>query len=262
MTGTVSVESAHGGVVRVTLDHAGKFNAMSRAMWRSLRSVFDDIQRDDGTRCVVLRGQGGHFCAGGDIAEYADFRFEESSLRDFHENDVWGGLQAVLDCDVPIIAQIDGNCMGAGVEIASCCDIRIASDTARFGAPIAKLGFPMAPREAALVVRAVGELTAREMLLSAAVLDAAEMHRRGFLNQVVAAPALDAAVAAYVERMRPLAPQAARMNKKTFRALALVVIDNETTKLIANAYLYASSAEHVEGVRAFTEKRPPRFGGD
>ena len=262
MAGTVSVEPADGGVVRVTLDHDGKFNAMSRAMWRSLRSVFADIQGDASARCVVLRGQGGHFCAGGDIAEYADFRFEESSLRDFHENDVWGGLQAVLDCDVPIIAQIDGNCMGAGVEIASCCDIRIASDTARFGAPIAKLGFPMAPREAALVMRAVGELTAREMLLSAAVLDAPEMHRRGFLNQVVVAPALDAALAAYVERMRPLAPQAARMNKQTFRALAPVVIDNGTTKLIANAYLYASSAEHVEGVRAFTEKRPPRFGGD
>ncbi|QTN29184.1 enoyl-CoA hydratase/isomerase family protein [Rhodoferax sp. AJA081-3] len=261
MAGTVSVALADGCVVWVTLDHTGKFNAMSRAMWRSLRSVFEGIQQDAGVRCVVLRGQGGHFCAGGDIGEYADFRFEESSLRDFHENDVWGGLQAVLDCDVPVIAQIDGNCMGAGVEIASCCDIRIASDTARFGAPIAKLGFPMAPREAALVARAVGELTAREMLLSAAVLDAAEMHRRGFLNQVVAAPTLDVTVAAVVDRMRPLAPQAARMNKQTFRALAPVIAHNIATDLIANAYHYASSAEHVEGISAFTEKRPPRFGG-
>lgn len=260
MAGTISV-AADAGVVRVTLDHAGKFNAMSRAMWRSLRSVFADIQRDTNARCVVLQGQGGHFCAGGDIAEYADFRFEEASLRDFHENDVWGGLQAMLDCDVPIIAQIDGNCMGAGVEMASCCDIRIASDTARFGAPIAKLGFPMAPREAALVARAVGELTAREMLLSAAVLDAAEMRQRGFLNQVVPAPALPAAVASCVERMRPLAPQAARMNKQTFRALAPVGVDGNASDLIANAYRYASSAEHREGVQAFTEKRPPRFGG-
>ena len=261
MAGTISV-AADAGVVRVTLDHTGKFNAMSRAMWRSLRSVFADIQRDASARCVVLQGQGGHFCAGGDIAEYADFRFEEASLRDFHENDVWGGLQAMLDCDVPVIAKIDGNCMGAGVEMASCCDIRIASDAARFGAPIAKLGFPMAPREAALVARAVGELTAREMLLSAAVLDAALMQQRGFLNQVVAAHALDAAVAAYIDRMRPLAPQAARMNKQTFRALAPVGIDPIATYLVANAYDYANSAEHVEGIRAFTEKRPPRFGGN
>lgn len=260
MAGAISV-AADAGVVRVTLDHAGKFNAMSRAMWRSLRSVFTDIQRDTSARCVVLQGQGGHFCAGGDIAEYADFRFEEASLRDFHENDVWGGLQAMLDCDVPIIAQIDGNCMGAGVEMASCCDIRIASDSARFGAPIAKLGFPMAPREAALVVRAVGELTAREMLLSAAVLDATKMRQLGFLNQVVSAPALPAAVTSCVERMRPLAPQAARMNKQTFRALAPVGIDQCASYLIANAYRYASSAEHIEGVQAFTEKRPPRFAG-
>lgn len=260
MAGSLSV-AADAGVVCVTLDHPGKFNAMSRAMWRSLRSVFAQIQGDASARCVVVRGQGGHFCAGGDIAEYADFRFEEASLRDFHENDVWGGLRAMLDCDVPIVAHIDGNCMGAGVEIASCCDIRIASDTARFGAPIAKLGFPMAPREAALVARAVGDLTAREMLLSAAVLDAPEMHLRGFLNQVVAAPALEAAVAACADRMRPLAPLAARMNKQTFRALAPVSVDSYASDLIANAYHYADSAEHVEGVRAFTEKRPPRFGG-
>ena len=259
MAGTLSIES-HAGVVRITLDHAGKFNAMSRAMWRSLRHVFLEIQGDSAARCVVVRGQGGHFCAGGDIAEYADFRFEENSLRDFHENDVWGGLQAMLDCDVPIVAQIEGNCMGAGVEIASCCDIRFASDTARFGAPIAKLGFPMAPREAALVMRAVVELTAREMLLSAAVLDASEMRQRGFLNQVVAAPTLAAAVAACVDRMCPLAPQAARMSKQTFRALAPVGVDLYASDLIANAYRYASSAEHVEGVQAFTEKRSPRFG--
>ncbi|MES2947884.1 MAG: enoyl-CoA hydratase/isomerase family protein [Pseudomonadota bacterium] len=261
MSGIVSVE-VDGGVAWVTLDHSGKFNAMSRAMWRGLQTVFADIQRDASLCCVVVRGAGGHFCAGGDISEYAGFRFEEASLRDFHENDVWGGLQAMLDCDVPIVAQIAGNCMGAGVEIASCCDIRIASDTARFGAPIAKLGFPMAPREAALVLRAVGELTAREMLLSAAVLDAPEMLRRGFLNQVVqGASALEAAVDTCVQRMRSLAPRAARLNKQTFRALAPMNIIQDASDLIANAYHYASSAEHVEGVLAFTEKRPPRFGG-
>ncbi len=259
MAGVVTLEPAERGAVWVTLDHAGKFNAMSREMWRSLRSVFAGIQQDANVRCVVLRGRGGHFCAGGDIAEYADFRFEESSLRTFHEHDVWGCLQALLDCDVPIIALIDGNCMGAGVEIASCCDIRIASDTARFGAPIAKLGFPMAPREAALVARAVGELTAREMLLSAAVLDAAQMQQRGFLNQVVAASMLDAAVAACVDRILPLAPHAARMNKQTFRAIAPVLIDQNAIDFIANAYQYADSDEHREGVVAFTEKRPPRF---
>lgn len=257
MTGTVWL-AVDAGLARVTIEHPGKHNAMSRAMWRELRAVFEQIQQDDALTAVVVGGTQ-HFCAGGDISEYASFRFNEASLRDFHENDVWGGLQAMLACDVPMVAGIDGNCMGAGVEIASCCDIRIASDRARFGAPIAKLGFPMAPREAALVMRAVGELTAREMLLSAAVLDAGEMKQRGFLNQVVGGELLESAVHACLDRMRTLAPRAARLNKQAFRALALADIEHIATDLIASAYCYADSAEHREGVTAFTEKRPPQF---
>ena len=121
--GRVFVES-HGPVTTVTLQHPGKFNAMSRAMWRELQTVFLELQQDPGVRCVVLRGAEGNFCAGGDIAEYPAFRFEETSLREFHENDVWGGLQAMLDCDVPLLAHIDGNCMGAGLEMASCTNDR------------------------------------------------------------------------------------------------------------------------------------------
>ena len=266
MSGTVSLENS-GSVAWVTLSHPGKFNAMSRLMWRELRAVFQHVQQSREVTCVVVCGHRlkgsaegtGHFCAGGDISEYAGFRFNETSLRDFHENDVWGGLQAMLDCDVPILAQIEGNCMGAGVEIASCCDIRIASDTARFGAPIAKLGFPMAPREAALVMRAVGELTAREMLLSAAVLDAAEMKQRGFLTKLVPAGEISAAALAFTRHISQLAPLAARLNKQTFRALSPVLNSQAATDLIANSYDYAASAEHREGVTAFIEKRPPQF---
>jgi enoyl-CoA hydratase/carnithine racemase len=258
LSGQVLLDIA-GSQATVTLSHPAKFNAMSRAMWRELQAAFELIQQRSDLRCVLVRGDSGHFCAGGDISEYADFRFEEASLRDFHENEVWGGLQAMLDCDVPIVAQIDGNCMGAGLEIASCCDIRIASDSARFGAPIAKLGFPMAPREAALVMHAVGELTAREMLLTAAVLDAAEMKRRGFLNQLVPANALSAAALACVDRIKPLAPHAARLNKQSFRALAQQPRAQEAIDLVATAYSYAASAEHREGVAAFIEKRSPQF---
>jgi enoyl-CoA hydratase/carnithine racemase len=258
VSGTVSLNICS-AVAFVTLSHPGKFNAMSRAMWRELRAVFESVQQDCALRAVLVRGEGGHFCAGGDISEYAAFRFDEASLRDFHEREVWGGLQAMLACDLPVVALIEGNCMGAGVEIASCCDLRLASDAARFGAPIARLGFPMAPREAALVVRAVGELTAREMLLSAAVLGAAEMKQRGFLNQVVPAPDLQGAADACLDRIRPLAPQAARLNKQTFRALAQVPPGHEATDLIATAYRYAPSAEHREGVTAFIDKRSPQF---
>ncbi|MDP2257417.1 MAG: enoyl-CoA hydratase/isomerase family protein [Polaromonas sp.] len=256
MSGTVSLDISS-AVAFVTLSHPGKFNAMSRAMWRELRAVFASIQQNSALRGVLIRGEGGHFCAGGDISEYAAFRFDEASLRDFHENDVWGGLQAMLDCDLLIVARIEGHCMGAGVEIASCCDLRLASDSARFGAPIAKLGFPMAPREAALVMRAVGELTAREMLLSAAVLGAADMQQRGFLNQVVPQQDLLPAVEQRLQAMAVLAPRAARLNKQTLRAMSRV---HETGVVPRDSYRYADTAEHREGIEAFMAKRPPFFG--
>ena len=274
MAGRVLVEHVD-SVAWVTLDHLGKFNAMSRSMWIALRAIFVDLQRDASVRCVVVRGQAGHFCAGGDIAQYPDFRFDAQALRHFHEVEVWGALQAMLDCDVPIVAQIDGNCMGAGVEIASCCDVRLASSDARFGAPIARLGFPMAPREAALVSQAVGTTTARAMLLAADVFDANHMHTSGFLTRTLAPDQLAAHTVATAQRMAALAPQAARLNKQTLRAisasndpLALVetaqaAIKNGATAVPQNAdpgaYAYADSAEHQEGIAAFLEKRPPRF---
>lgn len=242
-----------GALALVTLSHPGKRNAMSRAMWRQLRAGFEQIQADASCRCVVLRGEGGQFCAGGDIAEYPGFRFDPAALRDFHEEDVWGGLRAVLECDVPVLAQIEGACMGGGVEIACCCDIRIAGASASFGAPIARLGFPMAPREAQLVAAVAGEATLREMLLEAVALDAAEMKARGFLQRVV--PDADVARQAQhsAERIAQLAPQAARLNKQALRQLRPPV------PLLATAYDYAPSAEHREGVGAFLAKRQPTF---
>jgi enoyl-CoA hydratase/carnithine racemase len=258
MTGQVRLDIAE-SVARVTLSHPGKLNAMSRVMWQQLRQVFEGIQQNASLRCVILAGEGGNFCAGGDISEYADFRFEEATLRQFHDELVWGGLQALLDCDVPVVAQIEGACMGAGLEIASCCDLRIAGMSAKFGAPIAKLGFPMAPRELALVICAAGELSAREMLLSAAVLDAPTAAQRGFLNRVSPDTEVADEAVAMASRVARLAPQAARLNKQSFRALAHTQRALAATDLIANAYAYAASAEHREGVTAFVDKRSPQF---
>ncbi|MBX9958939.1 MAG: enoyl-CoA hydratase/isomerase family protein [Burkholderiaceae bacterium] len=257
MSGKILSER-QGPLALVTLSHPGKFNAMSRAMWRELRAVFTALQTDTSLRCVVLRGEGGHFCAGGDISEYESFRFSEPELRAFHEDEVWGGLQAVLDCDVPVLAQIEGNCMGAGVEIACCCDIRIAADSARFGAPIGRLGFPMAPREAALVLREAGAASAREMLLEAAVLTAPQMQVRGFLQRVVSEAALATEVGQSVQRISRLAPQAARLNKQTLRALQPLGTEVPAA-LLAGAYAYADSAEHREGIASFLAKRPAEF---
>ena len=243
-------------IARVTLSNPAKFNAMSRAMWRELRLVFTELQQRSDVRAAVVAGEGGHFCAGGDIAEYTDFRFHPEGLRDFHENDVWGGLSALLACDLPVIAQIEGNCMGAGVEIASCCDIRVAGQGARFGAPIAKLGFPMAPREAELVAREVGLATARQMLLEAAVLDAPTLLARGFLHTVLHDADVPAEAQQRALRITRLAPQAARLNKQALRALAG---GQGAESLVPTAYDYADSAEHREGIAAFLAKRSPNF---
>jgi enoyl-CoA hydratase/carnithine racemase len=248
--------TVEGALAQVQLSHPGKLNAMSRGMWRELKQVFEVLQLRSGVRCVVVSGEGGHFCAGGDISEYEGFRFEEPTLREFHEQDVWGGLNAMLQCDIPLIAHIEGNCMGAGVELASCCDIRLAGKGARFGAPIARLGFPMAPREAQLVAREAGAATAREMLLEAAVFSAEAMLARGFLNAVLPEQEMAASVQMRALRITQLAPQAARLNKQTLRRLATETMPDE---LIDGAYRYADSAEHREGISAFLAKRRAGF---
>ena len=260
MAGQVRVApwaSEEGGhIVRVVLSHPGKLNAMSRAMWRELRSVFDSLQRAPDVRCIVIEGEGAAFCAGGDISEYESFRFAPDTLAAFHEDEVWAGLSAMLQCDVPIIAAIRGACMGAGVEIASCSDIRIAADDAKFGAPIAKLGFPMAPKEAALVASQLGGMRARQMLLEAVVFGAADMQAAGFISRVLAADQVDANVADTAQRIAQLAPQAARLNKQTLRALTA---GDWQAPALAQPYAYADSAEHREGIAAFIAKRKPNF---
>lgn len=270
MTGRVLLER-QGALACVTLEHRGKFNAMSRTMWRELRTVFTAIASEPALRCVWLRGEGGHFCAGGDISEYPDFRFNPQTLHDFHEQDVWGGLQAVLDCPIPILAQIEGNCMGAGLEIASCCDLRYAATNARFGAPIARLGFPMAPREAALVTGAVGATTARAMLLAAQIFVAPHMLQHDFLTGAPAADALQTHCQRVIDTMLALSPMAGRAHKMTFRALnsvgaqvkpASVATDSIADSKIPDplqAYDYAGHPEHREGIAAFIAKRPPQF---
>lgn len=266
MTASISCHYAGTSGARhaiVQIRHDGKLNAMSRAMWRELRTVFLQLQQEttvpDPLRCVMVQGVDGHFCAGGDISEYQSFRFDPESLRLFHEEEVWGGLSAMLACDAPLIAAIDGNCMGAGVEISSCCDIRIATVSSRYGAPIAKLGFPMAPQEAVLVAGTLGATLARSMLLEAGIYPADVLLQRGFLTRTVPdAAALESEVSRTVERILRLSPSAARLHKQMMREWSAVhqpVLERQS----ATAFDYADHPEHREGIQAFLDKRPARF---
>lgn len=245
-----------GAVARVVIDRPARFNAMTRQMWLDLKSVFTEIRAKSDVRCVVLQGRGEHFCAGGDISEYPAFRHDATQLRVFHEDEVWGGLQAILDCDVPVIAAIRGNCMGAGVEMASCCDLRMASNEARFGAPIGKLGFPMAPREAMLVAGALGEGFARAMLLGAQIFNAESLLGNGYLCGVVTPDEWAVAIQKLEQQVLSLSTLSARLNKQTLRALGAQGLSED---VLARAYDYAAHEEHREGIAAFLEKRSPRF---
>ena len=242
-----------GAIAFVRLRNPSKFNAMSRAMWLQLKAAFQEIQNSR-VRCVLVAGEGAHFCAGDDISEYPSFRFDAQQLAHFHEREVWGGLSAMLNCDVPVVAAIAGNCMGAGVEIASCCDVRVAGESARFGAPIARLGFPMAPREAGLVSSALGANVARAMLLAAEIFPAGRLQDSGFLTRVVADADIETQSIDLAKLIAALAPEAAKMNKQTLR-MATLVADAQT-------YAYADSLEHREGISAFLDKRKPDFGLD
>jgi len=258
MTGTIAIQHT-GSIARVTLANPGKRNAIDIAMWRELRATFERLQAlppEQAPRVVIVSGDGGQFASGGDIAEFADFRFDEARLHDFHEHIVAPALRAMLDCDIPLVAQIEGACIGGGLEVAACGDIRIAGAGSRFGAPIARLGFPMAPGELQLLSGVVPTPLLREMLLEARLFDAASALHHGLVHGVVP----DAEVAAHAtqraEQIAVLSPQAARINKRTLRQIAA---GGPTAEQRRAHFAYADSAEHREGIHAFIEKRPPHF---
>jgi enoyl-CoA hydratase/carnithine racemase len=258
MAGSVSFE-IDGPLAHVVLANPGKHNAIDIAMWRELRSVFERLQAlpaDAAPRAVIVAGANGQFASGGDIHEFAGFRFEEDKLRAFHEQLVAPALHAMLACEIVLYAQIDGACVGGGLEIAACCDIRICGESSRFGAPIARLGFPMAPLELQIVQRVAGDATLREMLLEARLIDASHALRVGLMHAVQPDAQLAHDVRRRALQTATLSPQAARLNKRTLRRLADGALNEAQRR---DLYAYAASAEHVEGVTAFIEKRAPRF---
>jgi len=258
MAGALLLEHT-GFWARVTLANPGKLNAIDMAMWRELRAAFERLQglpEADAPHAVIVCGADGQFASGGDIGEFAEFRFDEAKLHDFHEHIVAPALHAVLDCDIPTLAQIDGACIGGGLEIAACCDIRICGASSRFGAPIAKLGFPMAPGELQALSRVASAAALREMLLEARLLDAQAALRLSLVHEVVADDQVAVVTQQRAEAMSLLSPQAARINERTLRQIAA---GGPTAAERRDHFGYADREHHREGVTAFIAKRRPRF---
>ena len=260
MAGRIEFERdpQHAAIGVLTLSHPGKLNAISVEMWRSLRELVSSLDAmSPSLGAVIVRGAGGNFAAGADIEEFPQFRFEPDSLRHYHEQVIGPALRALLATDVPLVAQIEGACVGGGLEIACCCDLRIAAATARLGAPIAKLGFPMAPDELAVVVAAAGRASVAEVLLEARLLDAPTALQRGLLHRLADDPAAEARATA--ARIAELPHEVARANKRTLRQLARGGLDEAQREA---HFSYAGSRAHRDGISAFLARgvadRTPR----
>ncbi|NMU89673.1 enoyl-CoA hydratase/isomerase family protein [Achromobacter ruhlandii] len=249
-----------GQLAWVTLSHPGRLNAITVGMWRELRDVFTRIAADDALRCVIVRGDGGNFAAGADIREFPAERADAAGVQRYHREILAPALMAVAQCPQPVVAQIEGVCVGGGLEIACQCDLRIAGESARFGVPINRLGFPMAPDEMRGLLALAGRAATLTILLEGRVFGAAEARDLGLLTRIVADAEVAAQARRSAERICQGAPLAARINKRLSARLAQGGALTEAE--YQDYFSYADSRDHKEGVRAFLAGVDPHFSGD
>ena len=252
--------ACEGHLAWVTLSHPGRLNAITVGMWQELREVFEDIAADDGVRCVIVRGAGGNFAAGADIREFPQQRGDMAAVQRYHRELLAPALRAVALCPQPVVAQIEGVCVGGGLEIASQCDLRIAGSSARLGVPINRLGFPMAPDEMSGLLALAGRAATLAILLEGRVFGAEEARELGLLTRIVADSEVADAARQSAERIARGAPLAARITKRLSRRLAAGGALSEDE--YQDYFSYADSRDHKEGVRAFLAGTDPNFSGD
>ncbi|MDR0565220.1 MAG: enoyl-CoA hydratase/isomerase family protein [Azoarcus sp.] len=259
MTGKI-LTSFEGQTATVTLSNPGKLNAIDAAMWRELKAAFEHITPNPEVRCVILRGEGEKaFAAGGDLEEFLHIRATVDDAMHYHEELVARALDAIRTCPKPTIAAIQGACIGGGLEIAGCCDIRIAGESSTFGAPINKLGFSMYPGEMAGLVALAGPALVLEILLEGRILGAQEAYERGLLSRVVPNNAVQTESLASARRIAAGAPLVASWHKQWITRLTHDTPLSEKEKRSAFAFL--ETEDYREGMAAFFEKRKPIFKG-
>lgn len=257
MAGEIRV-SRDGGIAAVVLANPGKLNAIDLAMWWRLGEAFAGFATAGDLRCILVRGEGEAFAAGGDLEEFRTARATGDLAFAYHEA-VGAALAAIESCPCPTVAEIQGPCVGGGLEIAAACDLRIAGESARFGAPINKLGFSMYPGELAGLLRLAGPAVVKEILLEGRLLTAREAYDKGLLTRVVADAEVAAEVGATARRIAAGAPLVARWHKQWIARLLDGRPLTEAEKRAAFPFL--DTEDYTEGLAAFLEKRPPVFKG-
>jgi enoyl-CoA hydratase len=247
-----------GAVVTLTFNRPESRNAMTWAMYERLVQTCDEVDADDGVRVLVLKGAGGQaFVAGTDIGQFTAFESGDDGLRYEREGDARMGRLARVR--KPVIAQIQGFAVGGGFGIAAAADLRIATPDARFGAPIARtLGNCLSMQAYARYIELLGPSRLKELIFTARLMPAQEALAAGFVHEIVAADAIEARVRELAQTIAAHAPITLWVTKEAVRRLQESRPLPDGDDLVAATY---GSADFREGVRAFLDKRPPRWTG-
>jgi enoyl-CoA hydratase len=254
---TILVER-RGSVAIITINRPEKRNALNIQSRAEGAAVLDELRADESVRVVVFTGAGDKaFIAGADIAEFAD-RTAITQREVMLER---GLFNAIDTFPKPVIAMVNGYCLGGGCELALACDVRIASDKASFGQPEINLGIIPGGGGTQRLTRLVGEGKAMELILTGAIIDAQTAFNLGLVNHVVPAEQLEAKTMEIANRIAEKSPIALRLAKEAIKLASRSNLDEGLRREVDLFALSFSSADKDEGVKAFLEKRKPEFKG-
>lgn len=250
-----------GAIGWMIFSNPARRNAVSLGMWEAIPRVLDDFAADPAIRLVVLAGAGGKaFVSGADISQFEKQRSGPEAVQRYEE--IAEGAQVRLHAfDKPTVAMIRGFCLGAGVNIANVCDLRIAADDARIGIPAAKMGLGYRVSSTKNLIDTVGAANAREILLTGRQFSAAEAKEMGLVHRVVEASSLETATREYCDMLAANAPLTMRTAKRIIRELLKSPREFEAEKARSWVKECFESADYAEGRKAFMEKRKPLFTG-
>jgi enoyl-CoA hydratase/carnithine racemase len=257
-TGAELLVRRDGPIVTVTFNRPDARNAMTWAMYERLEEACAEVDADDAVRVLVLRGAGGKaFVAGTDISQFTTFTSAEHGLA--YERDGDRRIDRLERVRKPVIAQVEGFAVGAGLKIATACDLRIATPDAQFGAPIARtLGNCLSMDAYSTLVDVFGPSRVKDLIFTARLLSAAEAHAAGYVHEIAAPDAIEARVQELAARIAEHAPITLWVTKEAIRRIQEQRRGRGGDDLVARTY---TSHDFHEGVRAFLEKRKPRWTG-
>ncbi|HMM81240.1 MAG TPA: enoyl-CoA hydratase-related protein [Pyrinomonadaceae bacterium] len=254
---TITIER-RGRVAILTINRPDKLNALNSAVHREGVAALDELRNDSEIRVVVITGSGEKaFIAGADISEFEGHT--PITQRDqFNDRTLFNSLDQFPK---PVIAMIDGFCLGGGNELAMACDIRIASDKSRFSQPEINLGIMPGGGGTQRLTHLVGEGRSMEMILTGEMIDAATAEKYGLVNHVYPSSELEAETMKLAEKISEKAPIALQLCKEAVKFASRSNLDEGLRREIDLFALVFSTEDKQEGVSAFLEKRKPEFKG-